>query len=347
MIRRWMLFMGLVFSLGISAQELEFVDLGVVEGEFRQLQREVFWVNQSDQEQKVRLVSKDKNLQPKEKQVLVAAADSLKIPFTIELSTVPGYYEYELQLIGKDDFLLHGFQFGLQILASEPDVFRAYRNINWPFRTKEKVFNLKAGYKGDTLQNTFDVYNLGGSNLELGRVYVNDSTWVTFDPEVIRHNQFGHMTISMWATDKAPSGFHKIPISLKLAGDTISNLPVQFTLLPGLQYAQDEQVSGGPTLTTNLINHDFKVLEVGEIQSVEVVLANLGQEDLKLEKLESNCDCLTYEIPKMTIAPGESISMTVTFNATGRIGLERKTLAIFSNDATNPTHVLTFRAHVK
>ena len=226
-------------------------------------------------------------------------------------------------------------------------MFKAYRNTNWPFRTKEKVFNLKAGYKGDTLQGTFDVYNLGGTNLELGQVYVNDSTWVTFEPAVIRHNQFGHMTISMWSTDKAPSGFQKTPISLKLAGDTISNLPVQFTLLPALTYAEDEQVSGGPTLTTNLINHDFKVLEVGQIQSVEVVLANLGQEDLKLEKLESNCDCLTYEIPKMTIAPGESISMTVTFNATGRIGLERKTLAIFSNDSSNPTHVLTFRAHVK
>lgn len=347
MFRRLMVLIGAWLTVTVSAQELQFVDLGVVEGEFKQLQREVYWVNGSNDEVKLKLVSKNKKLQPDRKQVVLAGSDTLRIPFTIDIPALPGYYEYELQLIGNEDFLLHGFQFGVQVLAAEQDIFKAYRNTQWPFRTKERVLNLKAGYKGDTLSSTFDVFNMGGSDLKLDEVYVSDSIWVSFQPKLIKHNQFGQMTIQMRPSENAPSGFQKIPITLKIAEDTLSNLPIQFTLLPPRKYADEETVSGGPTITSSLINHDFKVMEVGQIRSVDIKLANVGNEELKLERLESNCDCLTYELEKKTMGSGESIDMKVTFNATGRIGLERKTLAIFSNDPSNPTLVITFRAHVK
>ena len=226
------------------------------------------------------------------------------------------------------------------------DVFKAYRNTQWPFRTKERVFNLKAGYKGDTLSNTFDVYNLGGTDLDLSEVKVNDSIWVSFEPQLIKHNQFGRMTIAMLAGENSPSGFQKLSLGLVNEDKVFSNLPIQFTLLPPVKNAE-EIVSGSPTITSSIINHDFKVMKVGEVQSVEITLANLGQGELKIERLETNCDCLTYELAEQSLASGSNTSMIVTFDAHGRIGLERKTLAIFTNDPANPTLVLTFKAHVK
>lgn len=347
MYRVLMALVGALLTATVSAQELQFVDLGVIEGEFRQLQREVYWVNSSSDEIKLKLVSQNKKLQPARKSATLAASDTLKIPFTIDIPSLPGYYEYELQLIGTDDFLLHGFHFGVQVLAAEQDIFKAYRNMQWPFRTKERVLNLKSGYKGDTLTSTFDVFNMGGKDLKLDEVYVSDSIWVSFQPKLIKHNQFGQMKISLITSENTPSGFQKLPIALKIAEDTLSNLPIQFTVLPAKRYAEAETVSGGPTITSSLINYDFKVMQVGQVRTVDIKLANVGNEELKLERLESNCDCLSYELEKMVIGSGESIDMKVTFNATGRIGYERKTLAIFSNDPSNPTLVITFRAHVK
>ena len=340
--------LGLAFILAMTlkAQELEFIDLGVVEGEFKQIKREVLWVNRSSDPISLNLISKSQSLSAEQSEMKLAAGDTAKILLNIALSESPGYFEYELQLVGDEDVLLHGYQFGLQVLAPEMDVFKAYRNTQWPFRTKERVFNLKAGYKGDTLSNTFDVYNLGGTDLDLSEVKVNDSIWVSFEPQLIKHNQFGRMTIAMLAGENSPSGFQKLSLGLVNEDKVFSNLPIQFTLLPPVKNAE-EIVSGSPTITSSIINHDFKVMKVGEVQSVEITLANLGQGELKIERLETNCDCLTYELAEQSLASGSNTSMIVTFDAHGRIGLERKTLAIFTNDPANPTLVLTFKAHVK
>lgn len=347
MIRKAFIILGLVLVAALNAQELEFVDLGVVEGEFKKIEREIEWLNRSDKSVRVKLISKNNALTINKKSINVKAGESATIPFTIVLPTEPGYLEYELQLVGKEEMLLHGFQFGLQVLAPEVDIFKAYRNTHWPFRSKARVFNLQAGYKGDTLTNSFELYNLGGADLDLSKVEVSDSVWVSFQPKLIKHNQFGVMTITMLASEKAPSGFQKTILSLSTNDKVLSNLPVQFTLLPPKKYKAEELVSGAPTITSSLINHDFKVMKVGEVETVELALANLGNEDLVIERLESNCDCLTFDLEDYRLKSGQSTQLKVTFNANGRIGLERKTIAVFSNDPSKPTLVLTFRAHVK
>lgn len=346
MYRSSIAFLLLFLTNVLISQEVKFVDMGVVEGEFKTLEREVTWVNNSNSQVKLKLNSESKAIVLAFTQKTVAPNDTLTIPFTVELAQTPGFYEYGIQL-GTSELILQKFQLGLQILAPEIDVFEAYRNTHWPFRAKERVFNLRAGYKGDTIQATFDVYNLGGEDLDLKDVKISDSIWVSFTPSTIKHNQFGHMTLYLVASNKAMSGFQKTTFDLMKDDKLLGKMPVQFTLLPAPEYDSEEMVSGAPNITSSIINHDFKVMKVGEVQSVDVTLANLGKAPLQLESIQSNCDCLSYEIPKMNLGSGESIRMTVTFDATDRIGLERKTLAVFSNDPSNPTMVLTFKAHVK
>lgn len=345
--KRLKLILVLMFPLTVFAQELEFVDLGIVEGEFKQLKRELIWVNSTSEDLMISAFTKSSKIELNEGPERVPLGDTLSISIDLTLPSAPGYYEYEVQLVAPNKILVHGFHLGLQVLAPEIDVFKAYRNIHWPFRTKEQIFNLKAAYKGDTLKAMFDVYNLGGENLKLDDVIINDSTWVTFEPKEIKHNQFGHMTLQMLTSDKSPSGFQKVNFELKQATKTLANLPVQFTLMPKKPYTDDELVSGGPAITSSVINHDFKELSVGDVETTTITLANVGNDELFIEKLESNCECLTHNLQKLSLKSGESQSFQVTFNAKGRIGLERKTLAIFSNDPTNPTLVITFRAHVK
>lgn len=333
----WLCF--IVMTTQSNAQELEHVDLGVIEGEFKSFTKTLSWINTGHQTVTVHVWTDNPLLKSSLLESQVLAGASLDIPIRLSLPEMPGDHEYELRLLDDSDIVVHGFQFSLKVLQSEQDVFKAYRNIQWPFRTKEEVFNLRAGMQGDTLKATFDVYNMGGANLELPLLQVGDSLSVHFEPKFLGHNQFGKMTIKLYSDADADPGFQRHIVKLNHKGKLLAALPIQYTILP-------RPVEEGPVFTTSIVNQDFKVVKKGETRMVDITLANNGLSPLLIQKIESNCDCLTFnEINE--IAPGQSAILKVVFNATGRIGLERKTIAIFSNDPKKPVQVLTFRAHVK
>lgn len=335
------MFLILFFSVQNQAQELEFVDLGVIEGEFRQFRRTLSWVNNGEKSVRLKLWSDNADLKFTSLADTVGTGEQVDIQVKIDLPREAGDYEYELRLLDENDFVLYGYQMSFKVLQSELDVFKAYRNVYWPFRTKEEVFSLKAGQIGDTLSAIFDVYNLGGKDLSLENVDVSDSVMIDFLPNEIGHNKFGRMKIEFLSNQSSRLGFQRQIIELHQNGRLLAALPVQYTLIPNLSSNE-----GGAKITTSIVNHDFKVVKVGDKKEVTVSIANNGSEKLDITRMESNCDCLIYnEI--QSISPGTSQNLRVIFDAKGRLGLERKTIAIFTNDPNKPVQVLTFRAHVK
>lgn len=332
----------LICSTHVSrTQELEFVDLGVVEGEFNHYNRTLTWTYQGQDSMKVRLWSNSDDLSFKPISRFVAAGEEVEIPISIALPDKAGDFEYELRVLNEDDLVLHGFQMKFKVLQGELDVFKAYRNVHFPFRSKEEVFNLRAVQRGDTLVATFDVYNLGGRDIKTNKLVAGDSITVTFPTREIAHNTFSKMTIELVTNEQSDLGFQKHAVKVYDQEKLVTVLPIQYTLLPKTGNSLQ-----GPKLSSNIVNHDFKVVKEGQTKEVMVSLANNGAELLNIEKIESSCDCLSFnEIEE--IGPGKSQSLTVKFNAVGRAGLERKTIAIFTNDPQKPVLVLTFRAHVK
>ncbi|MFY0592264.1 DUF1573 domain-containing protein [Roseivirga sp.] len=323
-------------------QELEFMDLGVIEGEFKRFKRTLTWTNNGEESVKLKLWSDSDALSFESTDETVAPGESVEVGVNISLPSVAGDYEYELRLLNTSDFVLQGYQFSFKVLQSEQDVFKAYRNVNWPFRSKEEVFNLKSGRRGDTLSAVFDVYNLGGADLSaLDKLVVNDSIKVSFTNDEIKHNQFGRMKISFVSNAASSVGFHKTVVKAYQGDRLIMALPIQYSLLP-----TDGNSDSKARISTNLINHDFKVIKVGQSKEVVISLANNGSGVLKIDKMESNCDCLVFNKIE-SISPGTSQKLRVKFDAKGRLGLEKKTIAIFSNAGNRPVQVLTFRAHVK
>ncbi|WP_170827394.1 DUF1573 domain-containing protein [Roseivirga sp. 4D4] len=332
----------LLFSTKVSwAQELEFVDLGVVEGEFNRYNRTLTWTSQGTDSLSIRLWSNSEDLSFEPIKRPIAGGEEVEIPISIALPDKAGDYEYELRVLDENDLVLHGFQMSFKVLQSELDVFKAYRNVHFPFRAKEEVFNLRSAKRGDTLTAVFDVYNLGGRDIKARELLAGDSIKVSFPTNEVAHNTFSKMRIEFITNDQSELGFEKRAIKVYDRQRLVTVLPVQYTLLP-----KPAGSVNGPKLSTSLINHDFKVVKEGQAKEVTVALANNGGAALMIEKIESSCECLSFnEIDQ--IDPGTSQSLRVKFNAEGRDGLERKTIAIFSNDPQKPVLVLTFRAHVK
>ena len=324
------------------AQQLTEVNLGALEGELKSIERTVIWNNTSGQDVDLKFWSTNRRLVVRLEQTKVLKGERVEIPVSIRLPDVDGDHELELRLLTQEDELLNGYLFKFKKLAAVSYVLEAYKNEYWPFRAKENVFNLKQGYVGENLEASFNVLNFSGEELDLGQVVTNNSVKVKFEPSLVPHNGFTKMYISL-KTDSLSLGFSEERIDLYANKKLLGSIPLQYTLTE----KPNSSTLNEPKISLSRLSHNFKVIQVGDRVKTTFRLRNSGGKALEINGIESNCECLSYELPKRVLAIGETIELEAVFDATKRIGLERKTLAIFSNDPLRPTQVITIRAHVK
>ncbi|MBF44989.1 MAG: hypothetical protein CMD38_01620 [Flavobacteriales bacterium] len=81
--------------------------------------------------------------------------------------------------------------------------------------------------------------------------------------------------------------------------------------------------------------HDFGSLVDGEKVSFSFKFTNSGDAPLIISSAKGSCGCTVPNWPKDPIAPGESGSIDVTFNSSGRSGKQNKAITLTAN--TNPS----------
>lgn len=337
-----------VFSIAFSsrAQQLDVIELGSIMGEMKSFQSTLSWQNASNDTLRVSLWTNREELTFEQETQLVFPKDELRLAYEIDLEATEGEEVYEVRLVGEQEVVLHGFLLKARVFEAEEDVFRAYRNDFFPFRSTGQVFNLNSGFRGETLSGKFSLYNFGGQSLDMQQVITSiPGIDVSFEPQQVPHNSFSRVTITLQSSEEQVPGFTRDRLNIMHADSSvIVTLPVQFTLEPAPAYGQHTE---GPRIAVSRLNHDFRVMKVGGYESVNITISNTGRAPLKIEALEANCDCLEYELDSTELAQGTSTQLKVSFNASNRLGYERKTLALFTNDPSQPTKVLTFKAHVK
>ena len=80
--------------------------------------------------------------------------------------------------------------------------------------------------------------------------------------------------------------------------------------------------------------HDFGQLVDGEKVSYSFKFTNSGDAPLIISNAKGSCGCTVPNWSKDPIAPGESGSIEVTFNSSGRSGKQNKAITLTAN--TNP-----------
>lgn len=91
--------------------------------------------------------------------------------------------------------------------------------------------------------------------------------------------------------------------------------------------------------------HDFgKVIE-GEKLTYSFKFKNAGKSDLVIANATATCGCTVADFPKEPIRPGIESMITITFNTTGKMGFQHKTITLVAN--TQPSnYVLNIKAMV-
>lgn len=78
-------------------------------------------------------------------------------------------------------------------------------------------------------------------------------------------------------------------------------------------------------------NFDFGNIKAGDVVEHEFEYTNLGDQELKIIKVVTGCDCLTYDYPSTPLKKNEKAKMKITYNSTGKTGAFVKTILIDNN----------------
>jgi len=81
---------------------------------------------------------------------------------------------------------------------------------------------------------------------------------------------------------------------------------------------------------------DFGTIKQGDKVEHTFVFTNAGKEPLIITEAHGSCGCTVPEWPKEPLKKGEKGSIKVTFNSSGKMGVQEKTITINSNASENP-----------
>jgi hypothetical protein len=89
-----------------------------------------------------------------------------------------------------------------------------------------------------------------------------------------------------------------------------------------------------PVMKFEYSMHDFGKINQGDKVNYKFKFTNTGKSPLIISNAVASCGCTKPEWPSGPIKPGDSGEINVTFNSTGKSGLQDKMITITAN--TNP-----------
>lgn len=125
---------------------------------------------------------------------------------------------------------------------------------------------------------------------------------------------------------------------VKLSAELVQN--------PSSAQTQDIPEGKLPELEFETKEHDFGIIKQGESVSYTFNFTNVGESGLVISQAKGSCGCTVPEWPKEEILPQEEGKIKVTFNSSGKSGIQTKTVTLVSNAIPNTT-VLTIKAEIK
>jgi hypothetical protein len=86
-----------------------------------------------------------------------------------------------------------------------------------------------------------------------------------------------------------------------------------------------------PVITFEKDFHDFGKINSGEKITYAFKFKNTGKSVLLITNVSTSCGCTVTSFPKQPIQPGEESSIDVSFDSTGKHGLQTKSVIVFTN----------------
>lgn len=95
---------------------------------------------------------------------------------------------------------------------------------------------------------------------------------------------------------------------------------------------RDKEIKvGGPKLKFDKTEHDFGVINEGDVVETVFSFTNSGKSELIITSAKGSCGCTVPEWPKEPVMPGESGEIKVKFNSDRKPNLQQKQITLVTN----------------
>ena len=102
---------------------------------------------------------------------------------------------------------------------------------------------------------------------------------------------------------------------------------------------------GGAKLKFDKTEHDFGVINEGDIVETVFLFTNSGKSELIITSAKGSCGCTVPEWPKEPIMPGEQGKIKVKFNSDRKPNLQQKQITLVTN-TEDGKEILKIKAQV-
>ena len=95
---------------------------------------------------------------------------------------------------------------------------------------------------------------------------------------------------------------------------------------------RDEEIKvGGAKVKFDKTEHDFGVINEGDVVETVFSFTNSGKSELIITSAKGSCGCTVPEWPKEPIMPGEEGQIRVKFNSDKKPNLQQKSITLVTN----------------
>jgi hypothetical protein len=221
---------------------------------------------------------------------------------------------------------------------------------NGNLKLKMSSFNLgKVFIKDEYAVREFPVINGGEKPMTFtGNVVAPKHIKIDVQPKTLAPGAKGTVKISYNGKIKNMYGFQSdnVEITTDDEAEPVKSFSVLATLEDYFPQMTAQELDKAPQLKLNDTNLDFGRLNASSQIVREVPFSNSGKKELTIKALQPNCSCVNVSAGKMTLKPGESTNLKITFSP-DRKGSQKKAVTLYSNDPKNPVQMFTFDAYVE
>lgn len=237
-----------------------------------------------------------------------------------------------------------------QVSHDEKPVSSDYPAAIGNLRTKVSSFNMgRVFLRDEYVVREFPVMNAGSDPVTFAGKFVHPQhIKVDVQPGTLGPGEKGAIKLSYNGALKNQYGFQADNVELETDDRTnpVKSFSVYATLEDFFPKMTAAELESAPRLTFDSNSIDFGNIAGDTASGKEIPFTNKGKKVLVLKSIQPNCSCVTATASKMSLKPGESATLKITFDPRDRSGTQHKAISFYSNDPKNPVQRLTFTAYV-
>lgn len=216
-----------------------------------------------------------------------------------------------------------------------------YANRIGHVRLDNEVLEFDDVNPNDKQQRVINLYNDGDEAVTPSLMHLPSYLTAAAIPQRLRPGEYGQLVVTLNGHELRQKGLTQTSVYLsQQPGDRVSNdneISVSAILLPDFEAQPESLAANPPVLSISTQKLELEYPAPNKKVKGQVVITNTGRSPLKIQSLQVMHPCISAEISKATLKPGQSTKLKVTVDARFlKNSKSRRRILITTNDATHP-----------